>query len=111
MTTLTINNETTKLPAFFVKQDAKRLDAINIQSYDVKEQAFGNELFDRVSYVFHRSNIYRNYRKKFIAIKVNAPTKADLVSSGVIKLEAYCQANNIDIVKTAKGLVFRINKA
>ncbi len=111
MNTTTLKNETNKQSYFFCKQDVKRLNDINIKAYDEKEQSYGNELFGKVCYAFNRSNVFRNYRKKFIAIKVDAPKQLDLVSLDVIRLESYCRDNNISIVKTAKGLVFRINKA
>lgn len=110
MTTLVIKNEESKLTPYFIKQDVERLDTINKGLFTAKEQEFGNDLFSSICAVFHRSNVYKNYRKKFIAIKVAKPTKADMATLEVVKLESYCKDNNIQIVKTGNGIVFRITK-
>jgi hypothetical protein len=110
MTTLVIKNEESKLTPFYIKNDAARLDTVNNVLFTSAQKEFGNLLYSKVCEVFHRSQVFKNYRKKFIAVKVAKPTKADLASLGVVKLESYCKTNNIQMVTTGNGIVFRILK-
>lgn len=97
-----------RLPAYVCIADAKKRNAANVVLFTDAQIAEGEKLFDQVQSAYFRSRVYRNYREKFIAVKVDAPKTADKISADVAKLNAFCVANNIDIVATKANVVYRI---
>jgi hypothetical protein len=54
----------------------------------------------------YKGNFYINYRKKFIAVKVDAPIVRDRLTVKAVK--AVFKDNAYDVVNTPQGLVVRI---
>ena len=97
-----------KIPAYVCVQDIKRRDAENEELYSVAQSTVGAALLAHIEAVYIRSNVYMNYRKKFIAVKVNKPALADKVSLRAAKLDVWCDANGIVIERTRYGnMVYR----
>lgn len=97
-----------KLPAYVCIQDAKRRDEENIGSYTLTQQSAADKLLAMVDDAYIRSRVFRNYRQRFIAVKVNKPTFADKVSLRAAKLDLWCEANGIVIEHTRHGnMVYR----
>jgi hypothetical protein len=99
------NIATTK---FFAAQDAQRRDRENKPLFSEEEQAAGQALFEKVSTAFFRSRVFRNYRETFIAVKVEKPTKLDLLSNAVHELDAYCRSSNIKVKATKTAIIYHI---
>lgn len=97
-----------KLPAYVCVIDAKKRDAENIVNYSPAQRQAADALFEAVETTYGRSKVYRNYRKGFVAVKVNAPMFADKVSLRAAKLDSWADANNIVREHTRHGhLVYR----
>lgn len=106
--TVTHTSDEVKLPAYVCLQDIKRRDAENEGLYSLAQLNVGETLLAHIEDVYIRSNVFLNYRKKFIAIKVNKPTFADKVSLRAAKLDLWCEANGIVIEHTRHGnMVYR----
>jgi hypothetical protein len=97
-----------KLPAYVCLEDIKRRDAENAGLYSEKQIHVGEALLAYIDDVYIRSNVYLNYRQRFIAVKVNKPTFADKVSLRAARLDMWCEENGIVIEHTRHGnMVYR----
>jgi hypothetical protein len=102
------NVDDVKLPAYVCIQDIKRRDAENESLYSLVQLSAGEALLAHIEDVYIQSNVFLNYRKKFIAVKVNKPKFADKVSLRAAKLDLWCEANGIVIEHTRHGnMVYR----
>jgi hypothetical protein len=89
-------------------QDIKRRDAENEGLYSAVQLTVGEALLAHIEDVYIQSNVYLNYRQRFIAVKVNAPKFADKVSLRAARLDLWCEANGIVIEHTRHGnMVYR----
>ena len=104
------NADEVKLPAYACVIDAKKRDAENIVNYSPAQREAADALLALVEDTYWRSKIYKNYRKGFVAVKVNAPMFTDKVSLRAAKLDAWADANGIVREHTRHGnLVYRAN--
>lgn len=102
-------SEEVKIPAWVCVIDAKKRDAENLELYTPKERAVAMSLRDAVESVYGRSRVFMNYRKGFIAVKVNKPLLADKASIAAIKLDCWCETNKVEKVITRHGnYVYRV---
>jgi hypothetical protein len=107
-TALTGSVDDVKLPAYVCLQDIKRRDAENEGLYSAVQLTVGEALLAHIEDVYIQSNVYLNYRQRFIAVKVNAPKFADKVSLRAARLDLWCEANGIVIEHTRHGnMVYR----
>ena len=107
---VTHKSDDVKLPAYVCLQDIKRRDAENEGLYSVAQLNIGEALLAHIEDVYIQSNVYLNYRKKFIAVKVNKPKFTDKASVRAAKLDIWCEANGIVIEHTRHGnMVYRAN--
>jgi hypothetical protein len=107
---VTANVDDVKIPAYVCLQDIKRRDAENELLYSLVQLSAGEALLAHIEDVYIQSNVYLNYRKKFIAVKVNKPQFRDKVSVRAAKLDLWCEANGIVIEHTRHGnMVYRAN--
>jgi hypothetical protein len=69
-------------------------------------------LLTLVREAYFRSKSYRNYREKFIVVKVNKPTIADKLQNDAAfaRLYAFTKFLSIEPVATKNSLLFRIPK-
>jgi len=97
-----------KLPAYVCLEDIKRRDAENESLYSLVQLSAGEALLAHIEDVYIQSNVFMNYRKKFIAVKVNKPQFKDKVSLRAARLDLWCEANGIVIEHTRHGnMVYR----
>jgi len=109
-TALTGSVDDVKLPAYVCLQDIKRRDAENEGLYSAAQLTVGEALLAHIEDVYIQSNVYLNYRKKFIAVKVNSPKFTDKASLRAAKLDIWAEANGIVIEHTRHGnMVYRAN--
>ena len=105
--TRTRNNHTA-LPAWDATTHAAELSAKYEPTYTMVDK-FKGELVERLARAtFHKSDVYKNYRQQFIAIKVCAPSAEELISDECRKLYDACELNDITVVHTKTGVIFRV---
>jgi hypothetical protein len=90
--------------------DIQRLDKLNRPEYSAAQEQLSGILLDLVRTVYTSSSVYRNYRKKFIVIKVDEPKTADRVRNDTTALDTFCQEHNVSPVFTPKSILFRLAK-
>lgn len=95
----------TKQNPFFAIIDAKIDSETNIVSYSQDQVNAATEFHGNVSNAYFRSAVYLNFRKNFISVKVEKPTKVDKISNEVIELDEFCQINNIQKQVMKNGTV------
>ena len=106
----TSRQDDVKIPAWVCVQDAKKRDAENIKLYTAEEQRFAEGLLGTIGDVYGRSNTYMNYRKKFVAVKVDSPRVRDKVSLAAVRLDCWCETNGVEKVITRHGnFVYRVS--
>ncbi len=109
MQELTIkNDEKSALPAFIAARDCAERNKKNRDSFGPVQNILSNELFCLAVTAYTGSQVYRNFRQKFITIKVANPRMYDLISKEVETLNEFCTRNSIEIVKTARAVIYRI---
>ena len=105
--TRTRNNHTA-LPAWDATTHAAELSAKYEPTYTMVDK-FKGELVERLARAtFHKSDVYKNYRKQFIAIKVCDPSAEELISDNCRKMFDMCHKNNFEVVHTKTGVIFRV---
>jgi hypothetical protein len=94
-----------KVPKWIAAQDAKKRDRANETFHSDSAKQLGDELHALASSVYS-SRVFKNYRERFIAVKVETPRISDYQ---LIKtLEDFCTANNIERVATKTSVIYRI---
>ena len=102
------NNSASSMVAWACTAHANELSAINESNFTLAEKVKG-DLFERlVKATFWKSDVFKNYRQNFIAIKVCDPTAEELISDECRKLFDLCHANDIQVVHTKTGVIFRV---
>ena len=92
-----------QLPKWICAVDAKKRDAANKSLYTAAQRAQGDSLKLAIESVYGRSKVYMNYRKKFIVVKVDKPHVADRLSTAAVKLDCWCETNDVVKETTAYG--------
>lgn len=105
-----INVKESAQPAWVAVADARLKNMENVKLWNTGAITEASYFADAARAAFVRSQVYVNYRKKFIAIKVTGPDRKDLCTSEVRGLQAYAEARGYERVLTKKSLIFRIRK-
>jgi hypothetical protein len=92
-----------QLPKWICAADVKKRDAANKKNYTAAQLAQGDSLKLAVESVYGRSKVYMNFRKKFIVVKVDKPHIADRLSTAAVKLDCWCETNDVVKETTAYG--------
>lgn len=69
-----------------------------------------DQLYEMAVEAYQGSQVYKNFRKNFIAIKIDHPRIVDVTSKSVELFEQYCQLKNVVKVKTQGSIIYRIYK-
>jgi hypothetical protein len=102
------NNSLSKALNF---HDVTLNNEINGALYTHKEKIYTNRFKAIVESFFPNSRIYKNYRKNFIAIKVEN-VKDDVNTAEYINFYTLCKSKNITSVLTSNNsLIFRVDAA
>lgn len=105
------NHSATSMAASSATVDAKTISAMNEPSYSSADK-FKGELVERlVAATFYKSSIFKVYRKNFIAIKACDPSNDELISDECRKLYDTCHSQNVQVVHTNTGVIFRVFKS
>jgi hypothetical protein len=109
MQELTIkNDDKTSLPAFIAARDCAERNKKNRDNFTTAQFIMSTELYTLAVSAYTGSQVYRNFRQQFITIKVANPRMYDLISKEVEVLNEFCARNNVEIVKTARAVIYRI---
>ena len=93
--------------AYAAALDAQRQNTNNKSHYTSEEIQRAVTVRDLVDTAFSYTNLYINYRKRFIAVKAEGVRRKDAMAAEVIKL---FEANGYDVATTPQGLIVRIAK-
>lgn len=94
--------------AFGAILDIKRRDRENIDTFSTIAHSLADKVYADATSAYMRSRVYKNFRKGFIAVKVEAVQRADKMASEVDVLNAFCADNGIEIVSVGEHLIYRI---
>ena len=98
--------------AFFAAKDCMERNKENMLQYTLEEHAIAEELKKDVEEVFYRRNVYLNYNKNDIVIKVNRPTVGDTLGDSAKsyrKLTKKLEELNVTSKKLKNGnLIFHL---
>ena len=92
------------MPGFLARQDCERLNRENEILWSPAQKAAAKQFKDLVDNAFFRRRTFLNYRANFIAIKVEAPKKIDMISPEYRAVLSYAAAKGIT-VKTGKASI------
>jgi hypothetical protein len=96
------------LPACVCVMDARAKNAANKVLYSAGEIIASDKILELVRKAYIRSKVYKNYRKDFIAIKVDHAATADKISLAVENLDKQLIAKGITIRRLGVNVVYRI---
>lgn len=87
---------------------AKSLDAANISKYSMDQIQAGEDLRVLVEKAYDMSRVYRNYRAKFIAVKVESPKFANKASEAAELIDKLCADKGYEKVFQGENIIFHI---
>ena len=93
--------------AFAAVMDAGRRNSNNKSHYSQEQIKRALTARDLLDSAYSYSNLYINYRKKFIAIKAEGARAKDALAKEVVKL---FELNGYAVVMTPQGMIVRIDK-
>lgn len=105
MTTLAYNVDEIKIPKWIAAQDAQKRNRLNAGLHSEAKKSVADDLYGLVLHTYS-SRVFKNYRAKFIAIKVETPRVSDY--NTLNQLEAFCDANKVERIRTRTAVVYRI---
>jgi hypothetical protein len=93
--------------AFAAAMDAQRQNSNNKSHYSQEQIRQAVTARDLIDTAFSYTNLYINYRAKFIAIKAEGARRKDAMAHEVVKL---FENNGYGVVTTAQGMIVRIDR-
>ena len=93
--------------ARFAAIDAQRRNTNNKSHYTQAQITKAVTVRDLMDTAFSYTNLFINYRKKFIAIKAEGARVKDAVAKQVIEL---FESNGYSVANTPQGVIVRIDK-
>ena len=93
--------------AFAAVMDANRRNSNNKSFYSQEQIKKAITVRDLIDTAFSYSNLYINYRQKFIAIKAEGARARDSLAKDVVDL---FELNGYGVVSTPQGMIVRIDK-
>ena len=93
--------------AYAAARDAQRQNSNNKSTYSQEQIRKALTVRDLLDSAFSYSNLYINYRKKFIAVKAEGARARDAMAREVVKL---FESNGYDVAQSPQGLIVRIVK-
>jgi len=99
--------EHTQNPAFAVT-DAHRRNEENIGLWNIDSRKIAREFANLVSNVFPERRVFINFRKKSIAVKVETPSRSELLTQQAKLLVDTVKAMDIAVKVTQNGIIFHL---
>lgn len=91
-----------------VKMHIRDQDAANISKFTMEQIQAGEELRKQVAQAYDMSQVYLNYRAKFIAIKVDSPKFANKASDAAELIDRLCADQGYEKVFQGDNIIFHI---
>lgn len=104
----TVIDEKPAVPAWAILADIKERNANNVELFDNNAVDLAKRIETVASWVFPHNQIYVNYRKHFIAVKVADASMIDANPANAVKLLGMCEEANISMAPVGPHLIFRI---
>lgn len=101
--------EETQMPKWAAAADAQKRSAANRQLYTAEQQQTLLKFYELVCAAYN-CRVFYNYREQFMVVKVERPSKVNLLAREVRELDYYAAQNNIDIVRTKNNILYRIKQ-
>lgn len=99
----------TRLPIHVAVADIKARNARYQEQFSPEQERMAQELFADVNAAYFRSRVFLNYRKNFIAIKVEC-SPYDRFERDVLELNKRCEKDNIENICKGSTVIYRILK-
>lgn len=96
-----------KTSKWFAAADAQEKDRQNRGLWSKSKQAELDAFYLRVCAAYN-ARVFRNYRQKFMVVKVDKPTKGCLLAQAVRELDYDAAQMGIDIVRTRNNILYRL---
>lgn len=103
-------NTESKMSAWAATCHAAMINDANIGLYTKAEIAHGERMRAYVVSVFPKNRVYLNYRKNFIAIKVEGVSLATAQTTHANLLEDLCALSNVTIKAHGENVIFRVTR-
>lgn len=91
--------------AYAAAQDAQRQNSNNKSTYSQEQIRRALTVRDLLDSAFSYTNLYINYRKKFIAVKAEGARARDAMAKEVVDL---FETNGYLVAQTPQGMIVRI---
>lgn len=104
-----IDVEETRMPKWAAAADAQQKNRDNRKLWTAEQQQQLEGLYLYASRVYN-ARVFYNYREKFMVVKVEKPSKGNLLSTDVREFDYWAAQQNIDIVRTKNNILYRINR-
>lgn len=91
--------------AFAAARDAQRRNSNNKSTYTQEQIRKALTVRDLLDSAFSYSELYINYREKFISVKAEGARAKDRMAREVVKL---FETNGYDVAQSPQGLIVRI---
>ena len=102
-----IDTDETALPKFVAAMDAQTKSRQYQKQYNTQQQQTLEAFYLRVCAAYN-ARVFKNYRDKFMVVKVERPSKAAQLAREVRELDYYAAQHNIDIVRSKQNILYRI---
>ena len=101
-----LDNENAGKNAWFARRDADRTNQERAATYNWVQRSDAQRAVDLLDLAYAYSEIFINYRQKFISIKIEQPR----VRNGVTRaeVESILAEKGVSKIKTAQGITYRI---
>ena len=103
-----LNIAGSEMPVQAVLADIAKKNAQNESLWSRSYKADATRLAGALEEAYPRSRIFITYRQKFIAVKVETPHCADMISKEAVAVDRYADSNGYKKVVTKKGIIFRV---
>ena len=97
--------------AWLAIQDAAMHDAENVKLYTTEQIEHGHRIEKFVRSVFPQHRVYLNYRKKYIAVKVEGLTLKAAESTQAELLETLLEMQGVAIKARGTNVIFQIKRS
>ena len=99
---------TTKQSVWAAITHAKQINEDNVGLYTDEQIESGNRIHKYVQTMFPNNRTFLNYRKKFIAVKVEDVSLVSAQSTHAQLLEDLCELSKVEIAGHGNNIIFRI---
>lgn len=101
-------NNTAARDAFLAREDLQRANSANQLLWNGPKTRTASDFAEKAQRLYEGCRVWINYRKNWIAIKVERPTAEQRDSEAVRNLDWSAATQFVDIVETKTGVIYRI---